>query len=88
MGSTFEPSWIESVPPREANEHLASLYDQVKDPGHGGVDHIMQVHSLHPAGLRAHFELYRAVMRSTPGLRKVERELIALVVSRENGCQY
>ncbi len=48
----------------------------------------MQVHSLHPAGLRAHFELYRAVMRGTPTLPAVDRELIALVVSQRNGCHY
>jgi alkylhydroperoxidase family enzyme len=48
----------------------------------------MRVHALHPAGLAAHFELYRAVMRPTETLPKVERELIAFVVSRENGCHY
>lgn len=48
----------------------------------------MRIHSLHPAGLEAHFALYRAVMLGTPSLRKVDREMIALVVSATNGCHY
>ena len=48
----------------------------------------MAIHGLHPAGLRAHFELYRAVMAGTRGLRKVDREMIALVVSQANACHY
>lgn len=81
-------SWIETVPDGEAQGELAELYERVRDPVGGGVDHVMSVHSLHPAGLRAHFELYSSAMRSTASLRKVERELIALVVSRMNGCHY
>ena len=54
----------------------------------GALDEIMRVHSLHPAGLDAHLRLYGAVMRGTPSLRKVERELLALVVSGLNGCHY
>ena len=67
---------------------LASLYAEVFDPGGGRVDNIMKVHSLHAAGLAAHFELYRAVMAGTRTLRKVDREIVALVVSQLNGCHY
>ena len=48
----------------------------------------MAVHSLNPRGLAAHDALYRSAMAGTGSLRKVERELIALVVSRENDCHY
>ena len=34
------------------------------------------------------FELYRAAMRGTRSFPKVERELLALVVSGLNGCRY
>ena len=81
-------AWIEMVPEGEARGELAELYGRVRDPGSRGVDHVMGVHSLHPAGLAAHFELYACVMRSTATLRKVEREIIALVVSQLNGCHY
>lgn len=81
-------AWIDTVRRAEASAELAELYEAVLDPTTGELDHILQVHSLHPAGLRAHFDLYSAVMRGSRGLRKVDREMIALVVSRENSCHY
>lgn len=84
----MDVAWIETVPVDRADERLARLYERVRDPVSGGVDHIMQVHSLYPEGLSAHFELYRAVMRGTPGLPRVDREMIAVVVSRLNECHY
>ncbi len=49
---------------------------------------LLRAHSLHPAGLAAHWALYRAVMRGTKSLPKADREMIALVVSARNGCHY
>ena len=81
-------AWIDTISGEDAPEELRELYRRVTDPGTGQPDHIMQIHSLHPEGLRAHFELYRAVMKTTPQLSASEREMIALVVSRANGCHY
>ena len=83
-----EPAWIGTIRESEADSELADLYEGVRDPASGRLDHILQVHSLHPAGLQAHFELYRAVMRGTATLRGAEREMIALVVSQLNACHY
>lgn len=83
-------SWIRVVPDEEWADTpgLAPLYDRVVDPTHGRIDSIMAVHSLNPAGLAAHDALYRSAMSGTRTLRKVERELIAYVVSAENDCHY
>jgi len=81
-------SWIKVVDESEAEGDLAVLYGRMLDPEFNRVDHIMTIHSLHPAGLRTHFDLYRAVMMGTAGLPKVDRELIALVVSQVNACHY
>ncbi len=67
---------------------LADQYDGVVDREHGRVDNIMAIHSLNPAGLAAHNALYLSAMTGTKTLRKVERELIAYVVSLENHCHY
>lgn len=72
----------------EADAGLAALYERARDPRTGQLDNIMSIHSLNPAGLAAHLQLYDAVMRSTATLRKVERELIAVVVSQINACHY
>ena len=76
------------IPDEAAGEELQKLYAAGRDPGSTQLDEILRVHSLHPAGLGAHLALYRAAMRGTPGLPSVERELIALHVSRVNGCHY
>lgn len=76
------------MPDDEWDGELADLYPAVVDPTHGRVDHIMAIHSLNPTGLAAHDALYRSAMAGTKTLRKVERELIALVVSLENHCHY
>lgn len=85
-------SWIQEFSRAEAetqaDTELRELFLRVLDLETGQLDNIMTVHSLHPNGLRAHFELYQAVMRGTPGLRKLERELLALVVSQINQCHY
>ena len=78
------------VPDRDwrAVEGLADQYDDVVDRAHGRVDNIMAIHSLNPVGLAAHNALYMSAMTGTATLRKVERELIAYVVSAENSCHY
>ncbi len=81
-------AWIKVREPHELNDELLELYANAEDPESGEVDNILSIHSLHPAGLRAHFELYRTVMTGSRSLRKVERELIALVVSQANSCHY
>jgi len=81
-------AWIPMIPEDEATGELAELYSRVIEPGSSVVDNVLKVHSLHPAGLAAHFELYRAAMSGTAGLRRVDRELIAVVVSRINDCHY
>lgn len=48
----------------------------------------MRIHALDAGSLEAHDVLYRQAMRSTRTLRKVEREMIALVVSGINECHY
>ena len=81
-------SWIETIPKEEAQGELAELYRVLLDPSTGELDEIMAVHSLDPGGLAAHLGLYRNAMKSSPGVRKLDREMIALVVSRLNACHY
>ncbi len=88
--STDDRAWIEVIDDDAwaDDDQLAPLHQRVVDRDHGRVDTIMAVHSLGPAGLAAHDALYRSAMSGTASLRKVERELIALVVSLENHCHY
>ena len=87
---TKDPAWIETVPQADWNKDssLNDLLENVKDQENGRVDHIMAVHSINPRSMYAHNAVYSSAMSGTASLRKVERELIAFVVSLENHCHY
>ncbi len=81
-------SWIRTIGWDDAGDELRALYAEYGDAERREVDHIMQVHSLAPAGMRAHVGLYLHAMRGTPGLPRAGREMIAVAVSVANGCHY
>lgn len=80
-------AWIPMIDEGDAVGELAELYDQMTEPW-GGVDNILKIHSLNPASLRGHFELYRTLMRGPSDLSLIQREMIAVVVSSANRCHY
>jgi uncharacterized peroxidase-related enzyme len=54
----------------------------------GKVFNIVKAMSLRPGVLKRSMDLYRAVMFGQSGLSRQERELLAVVVSRQNDCHY
>ena len=81
-------AWIDMVDETAATGELSELYAQLRDPQTGQVDNILRIHGLHPATLRAHFLLYTTLMHAPSGVPRVEREMIAVVVSSLNHCHY
>lgn len=81
-------AWIRVIPPDEADEELRQVYAQCVDPQTGKPAHIMAVHSLNPSGMFHHRALYRAIMYGPSPLSRAQREMIALVVSAANRCEY
>lgn len=51
-------------------------------------DNIIQIHGVHSRTLRQHYELYRELMYAKGPLTRVQREMIAVVVSAANDCHY
>ncbi len=80
-------AWIKTIPPTEASGDLLERYDQMRDAS-GNIANILQVHSLNPAALRTHYDLYRTLMFGGSELSRAQREMIAVVVSKTNGCHY
>lgn len=80
--------WIDAPHEDSWEGELAELKKRVIDPTWGRVDWVMRIHALDAGSLEAHDVLYRQAMRSTRNLRKVEREMIAVVVSQINECHY
>jgi len=57
--------------------------ERVPDP-----DHIIQIHAVHPAVMRQHYDLYRELMHRPGPLTRREREILAVRVSGLNHCPY
>lgn len=80
-------AWIDVIPEDDATGRLARIYASLLEPW-GGVDNILKIHSLNPPSLAAHARLYETLMRGESDLTRIEREMIAVVVSAANRCHY
>ena len=81
-------AWIETVPESAAQGELKRAYQRAGDPKSGRVDHIMKIHSLNPTSLIDHLHLYKTLMYAESPLTRVQREMIGVVVSAINRCEY
>ena len=81
-------AWIDIPDDREWEGELAEYRPRGVDRDTGRVDNILSVHGLDLGSLQAHQTLYAQAMKGTKTLRKVDREMIALVVSIANDCHY
>lgn len=80
--------WIDAPHEDEWDNSFEDLKPQVTDPTSKRVDWIMRIHALDAGSMNAHYVIYRQAMKGTATLRKVEREMVALVVSKTNDCHY
>jgi len=81
-------TWIQTVPPGEATGVLKRVYSEAMLRA-GKVFNILKCQSLRPEVLSASIEMYRHLMLSPQSsLSRVQREMIAVVVSRINCCHY
>ncbi|KYK31115.1 MAG: hypothetical protein AYK23_04155 [Candidatus Proteinoplasmatales archaeon SG8-5] len=80
-------SWIREIDEEEATEELKAVYDRIKR-NRGKVANIMKVHSLNPKSMLAHQDLYLNLMFSRSGLSREEREMMGVLISGLNGCEY
>jgi alkylhydroperoxidase family enzyme len=79
--------WIQTVPEAEARGALKRQY-QAAVKRAGRVFHVVSAMSLNPETLRASLGFYREAMFGDGPLSRLERELLATVVSATNGCFY
>lgn len=80
-------SWIQEIEVSKAEGALARTYARLIEK-RGKVANILAVHSLNPAALENHLDLYMTLMFGKSGLSRMEREAIAVVVSASNECEY
>lgn len=80
-------AWIRTIGVDEAKGALARSYRAAIERA-GRVFGIVRTMSIAPPVLDASMELYRRIMYGAGGLSRGQRELLAVVVSRENDCHY
>lgn len=82
-------AYVRIIDEDEAEGALARQYKAARSRTSGRIYEIVKLHSLDPAALRASMQLYQAVTTASDApLSRIERETIAVVVSRANDCFY
>lgn len=81
-------AWIKEIEVNEATGKLEKLYDKIGGRTKGNVANILKVHSIHPDAMESHLKLYETIMFGESGLSRSQREMIAVVVSSSNECEY
>lgn len=81
-------AWIQTVDEAEATGIVKAEYDAALARA-GHLYNIVKLLSVRPKSMRPFIELYLAVMfdEESP-LTRMQREMIATVVSKVNGCRY
>jgi alkylhydroperoxidase family enzyme len=52
------------------------------------IDNVIRIHGANPEVLRGHMAVYESVLHQPSPLSRLQREIIGVVVSSENGCHY
>ena len=80
-------AYIRTIAPEEATGELKQHYDAAMKRA-GRVFNIVRLQSLNPRALGASVRLYETLMLAPGILPRATREMLATVVSREQGCFY
>ena len=79
--------WIEQVPIEEATGLLKEEFDAAVERA-DRVWHIVHIMSVNPEALRDSMVFYQTIMKGDSPLSRVQREILATVVSAELECHY
>ncbi len=79
--------WINQIPIEQATGLLKEEFDKALKRA-GRVWHIVHIQSLNPRALRDSINFYATIMMGESPLTRVQREMLATVVSVENHCFY
>jgi hypothetical protein len=79
--------WIEQVPHEEAVGLLKEQLDEAVERA-GRIWHIVHVMSVNPEAMRDSIGFYLTIMMGESPLSRVQREMLATVVSAELECHY
>ncbi|MCB0096090.1 MAG: carboxymuconolactone decarboxylase family protein [Caldilineaceae bacterium] len=79
--------WIQQIPVADATGLLKEEFDAAMARA-GRVWNIVHIMSLNPNVMRASMNMYKALLHDDSPLSRVQREMLATVVSAELACPY
>jgi alkylhydroperoxidase family enzyme len=79
--------WIKQISINEAKGFLKKQFDDAIKRA-GRVWHIVHIMSINPRAMKSSLDFYSAVMFGKSPLSRVQREMLATVVSCELDCHY
>lgn len=80
-------TYIKTIDESEATGELKNIYQELKQK-RGKISNILKIHSLLPHTMKDHLKLYTNIMFNKSTIKREDKELIAVVVSRLNNCSY
>ena len=80
-------AFIDVISTEKAESPLREIYEDVIKK-RGKLSNVLQIHSVNPESMSKHLELYMTVMFGRSPLKRYQREMIAVVVSAANNCEY
>ncbi|WP_138430962.1 peroxidase-related enzyme [Fodinibius saliphilus] len=80
-------AFIDIIEPQEATGELKKIYEELEEQ-RGKLAQIHKIQSLNPESIMKHMDLYMSIMFGRSPLKRAQREMIAVVVSAANNCDY
>lgn len=79
--------YIKVINHPEAEGELKEIYDHLVET-RGKLAEVHKIQSLNPRSIMNHMDLYMTIMFGKSPLKRYQREMIAVVVSAANDCEY
>lgn len=80
-------AFIETIDESKAEGQLSRIYEAAKKRA-GRIYNILSIQSQNAAALQAMMQLYQASTLGESPLTRAQREMLAVVVSKVNDCDY
>ncbi len=80
-------TYIKVIQHEEAEGRLKEIYDDLVKK-RGKLAEVHKIQSLNPESIMNHMDLYMTVMFGKSPLKRYQREMMAVIVSVNNNCEY
>ena len=80
-------AYIDIIDYPESEGQLREIYDNLIET-RGKLAEVHKIQSLNPESIVAHMDLYMKIMFGKSPLKRYQREMLGVIVSKNNGCDY